>query len=349
MRMAAGGTDEGPIVISASVLSEILEKFVSTDVFALSDRSTEAKELGKAILAKADENKDAMETFSKELNKNLLSVVNDSQGTTELTLNLSESKFTTSKEKMWKLFHTFRCEKLKDLWSQFSNCLELNNQDPLLSQYITEESFKHIIDFKFKKVVKATNVKELTWEEHNALRYAAGYIPCHLIEVIKKSSSVHKSEFLSCLSEMGEENSCSGKGTFFDFTKKWVSAKSRGGLFVIKDEVYSFFLVVEKKTRECLPKVVTHRHTKVDTLDSLCKDDDIQFEWCMVSAQMEDELASQELLKKILDLWLSIRGFSCAGAYVEQYKQCTKVSSNKSVGLRKGLKRKRSEVEEKNT
>ena len=50
-----------------------------------------------------------------------------------------------------------------------------------------------------------------------------------------------------------------------------------------------------------------------------------QFYWCMPTKDIQDESASQELLKLIADLWIVIHGFSYACAYVEQHKHCTKV------------------------
>ena len=324
-------------VITASVVSDILIQFKTSEVFALSDRSTKAKQLANTVLEKIGEDVEEMRQFSQELNEHLLHVVDDNQGC---------SKLTTTKEKMWRQFHAIRCKELKILWSKFSNSLVLSNEDPLLSQYIFEEGFRRVIDYKFKGVEVTNTIKDLTWEEHNALRYTSGYVPYSLMKKIRRTSGPHNSDFLACLSEMGANDSCSGEESFLDFTKMWILSKYRGGLFLIKDEVDSFFLELEKKTREYLPKLITPKLTKADTVEDLCKDDNVQFEWCMLSTGIEEELASQELLKKIIDLWLIIRGFSYAGAYVEQYKQCTKLSTKKTVGLRKGLKRKRSEIEQ---
>ena len=52
-----------------------------------------------------------------------------------------------------------------------------------------------------------------------------------------------------------------------------------------------------------------------------------------------------ELLVGIVNLWLTLRGFSIAGAFVEQYKQCSKKGTKKSTGLHRGLKRRNLEVE----
>ena len=58
-----------------------------------------------------------------------------------------------------------------------------------------------------------------------------------------------------------------------------------------------------------------------------------------------DEDVGQELLVEIVQLWLTIRGFFTAGAFVEQYKQAAKKSTKKSTSLRKGLKQKKLDME----
>ena len=93
-------------VITASVVSDILKQFKTSEVFALLDRSTKAKQLANTVLEKIGEDVEAMRQFSQELNEHLLHVVDDNQGC---------SKLTTTKEKMWRQFHAIRCKKLKVL------------------------------------------------------------------------------------------------------------------------------------------------------------------------------------------------------------------------------------------
>ena len=45
------------------------------------------------------------------------------------------------------------------------------------------------------------------------------------------------------------------------------------------------------------------------------------FHWRLISTDIDDEAASQEVLQKIVKVWLIIRGFSTVGAYIEYYKQ----------------------------
>ena len=49
----------------------------------------------------------------------------------------------------------------------------------------------------------------------------------------------------------------------------------------------------------------------------------------MIAIDVDDDVG-QELLAEIVQLWLTIRGFSTAGAYIEQYKQATKKSVMKT-------------------
>ena len=57
-------------------------------------------------------------------------------------------------------------------------------------------------------------------------------------------------------------------------------------------------------------------------------DDDIQFHWSVISVDL-DRHVGEQLLQEIVQLWLTIRRFSTAGAFVEQYKQITKKSTKK--------------------
>jgi len=55
---------------------------------------------------------------------------------------------------------------------------------------------------------------------------------------------------------------------------------------LIKDEVYSFFLELEKKTREYWPKLTTAKLTKADAVDDLYKDDNSRLEWGILSIEI---------------------------------------------------------------
>ena len=56
-------------------------------------------------------------------------------------------------------------------------------------------------------------------------------------------------------------------------------------------------------------------YSKESSICEIVDDDNVQFQWCLISTAIEDETASQELLGMITELWLTIRGFFFAGAY----------------------------------
>jgi hypothetical protein len=66
--------------------------------------------------------------------------------------------------------------------------------------------------------------------------------------------------------------------------------------------------------------------------DSHKQDEDVAFYWCLAVVDMDDGLATI-LLDGIVELWVTIRGFSFASAWVKKYKQESKKSLQRSKGL----------------
>ena len=63
------------------------------------------------------------------------------------------------------------------------------------------------------------------------------------------------------------------------------------------------------------------------------QNEDVLFHWTLISATWDDELAAK-LMNMIVDLWITIRGFSLASAWIEEYKGATKKTLQKSKPLR---------------
>ena len=63
--------------------------------------------------------------------------------------------------------------------------------------------------------------------------------------------------------------------------------------------------------------------SKAEIIKGVVSDDDVKFYWLIALADFEiDNWEMQEiLLKKIVELFLTVRGFSCAAVWIEQYKQ----------------------------
>ena len=73
-----------------------------------------------------------------------------------------------------------------------------------------------------------------------------------------------------------------------------------------------------------------------DALAGIISDEEVLFYWSMVAVNW-DETEANELLKVISQHWITIRGFSYASAFMENYKQSQKKRTQKAKGLRKTL------------
>ena len=143
--------------------------------------------------------------------------------------------------------------------------------------------------------------------------------------------------------------------SFLAYTQEWIKKVDRGGLFVISDEAYRFFVTLELATRRKLPHHLLATATTTLTssppheadvsaiVKSICDDDDVLFYWTFVGIDGgidmdEDEDTNQELLQQIIHLWINIRGFSLSKAWMENYKIATTATTRKKKSLRKQLK-----------
>ena len=97
--------------------------------------------------------------------------------------------------------------------------------------------------------------------------------------------------------------------TILEYTKKWIELVDRGGLFELSDVSYCFFKEIEIQVRKKL--FVTLDNTVADTdlresiISSISFNDNIQFYWTILSADIESESEATKVLKKIIGLWLS--------------------------------------------
>ena len=81
----------------------------------------------------------------------------------------------------------------------------------------------------------------------------------------------------------------------------------RGGLIRITDEFHQTLCAIEYAVRRSL-RVCSTVIPKTLAIE-ITEDSDIQFNWFIASAEMSDEL-SHLLLTKMVNKWITIRGFS---------------------------------------
>ncbi len=113
----------------------------------------------------------------------------------------------------------------------------------------------------------------------------------------------------------------------------------RGGLFSVNNSTFSFFKAIEIKTQELLPQHLAAKPNaaKHDLIKSIEEDDEVQFWWSMLAVDIPEKDASAELLKNLIDMWVTIRGFAVVSNWLEQYNVAQKQSVKKSKRLRETL------------
>lgn len=230
---------------------------------------------------------------------------------------------------------------------KFLSKIDVDNKfysDPLLIQIVC----RHLFDSLLKKEIPVCSlspaeIPDISCDELNAIRYAAGYVIVSVrrkLRLAKSDIPTNKAliDFLNTL-HVDDNNS---DETMLEYTTRWINKVNRGGLFIIGDKVFETFCAMEMVQRTFLKDLGNPLHHKID-IDAiekeLIEDVDVQFWWALVCACLDNDL-TELLLKKIVKLWVTLRGFAYANAIVEQYKECTKTALKRKHALRKDLKSK---------
>ena len=108
---------------------------------------------------------------------------------------------------------------------------------------------------------------------------------------------------------------------------EWICAIDHEGRTHINNLTFELFLTMEY----CIQNHVLAGSEYRDVQAQLKQNDDILFCWSVLTASWSDDIAM------IIDLWIVIRGFSMASAWVEHYKVTQKKTTQKSKALRKAL------------
>ena len=115
-----------------------------------------------------------------------------------------------------------------------------------------------------------------------------------------------------------------------DSSADWTNQITRGGLKLVNNKTYQFFHAIEVKVRQHFNMTSAPTLTagfKAALLETVKADDDVLFHWEIIAVEWE-EGEEQALLHMIIDLWITIRGFSFAKSWLEMYKQEKKKSKS---------------------
>ena len=244
------------------------------------------------------------------------------------------------REQMWSAYHSLRTSKtFIQKWASFlTSTIGEKQPNYILIQFLTDKFFHQMIRCQFPLCdVQMVPVQQqgLRYEERNALYYTAGAICCTLKKRLsEKSCEPSKSDLVIGINDLCcDDDEEEGE---YD-AKQWVKSVDRGGLCRVKEETYQLFYAMELFVRQHLSiqqadKLVNGSRAEIEK--KLLEDEEVLFAWSIASVELDDKTGAI-LLKMIVDLWLTIRGFSFVGAFIEQYKNATKKGLQRSKALRK--------------
>ena len=254
--------------------------------------------------------------------------------------------FSTKKTKIWSAFHQVRQVKLPSIWKEFLESIhvDVEREDPLLQQSVNQKLFdmllsEHLEPPSSSQSRPVSEDEPMSKDELNALQYAGGYVPHSLLKKYEKQAGLKYDQFVTCLGNMAVHSS---HDELLEYTKEWIGRVNRGGLFPLNNTTFLLFVGIEKQVKRLLSAHVvkgpsSKEQFKVEIIDKIVNDDDVQWQWTLLSQDIDSEDDSNELLKAVITLWVTIRGFSLCALWMENYKQEVKKGTKKAVGLRKGL------------
>lgn len=234
-------------------------------------------------------------------------------------------------------FHQARIGSLPKVWEAYREEAGFLEVQPIDQQAVNRELFERCLrDLLTLPITTADNpLVKLLADEENAVRYAAGYVAMKISRKLDKLGGPKVDQFKECLLQMkntGDDSS------YYNYTSQWIKAVNRGGLFVLNDATFNFFKAIEVKVQELLPQHLSNAATAKKDLHREIMDDDLVGEyWSVVADNINEKEDSDELLAWIVDMWVTMRGFSLTSHWMEVYKQVKGKNLKKTKSLRQEL------------
>eukprot|EP00731_Ephydatia_muelleri_P023298 Em0015g881a len=248
-------------------------------------------------------------------------------------LTSSKKTCTRRRVKMWSSYHVVRTSQdYVDKWMAFlrdSSTLPATQLCPVFFQYVGNQIFRQLVRDECGFSLECSNLgttEQLTYEELNALRYTAGYVPRALQKKLFKHP--RQKDLQLYLNELISD----GSEAVTDFSDDWLTAVNRGGLIVVNNMAFELFHTMECEFRHNIqPTGIVD-----NAVELILNNEDVLFLWSIISNSWDQDCSS-ELLERMVKLWITLRGFSLCGALMEQYKVTNKITTQKSKAMRKEL------------
>ena len=144
-----------------------------------------------------------------------------------------------------------------------------------------------------------------------------------------EKSKGRKKDLLNCLGDM-----LNSDDTVQCDSTDWIDCVDRGGLTFVSGLTFEVFLAIELEIRSHLQGCKPVNFIS-DIALAVKNNKDVLFFWSMLSSSWDEE-SSKTVFQTVVDLWLTVRGYSYSSTWVDK-KVAEKKSTQKSKGIRKQL------------
>lgn len=232
---------------------------------------------------------------------------------------------------------THKTTKLTCMWNDFREKIGVDRKyysDPLLVQFVAQRLFQSLLKSELHIGLSATSPAQIPSITIDAIGYAAGYVLRSVRNKLIKKDSHSIKAMIAFINTLNVKDSDNREESYLEYTRRWIQNVNRGGLFLISDNVFETFCSLEVVQRSYLSDVNSMNCTvNIDELkQAMTEDGDVQFWWAMACLTLDNDL-TEVLLKKIVKLWITIRGFAYASSVLNLYKECTKTTLQRKRSL----------------
>ena len=321
------------VATDTSMLKKAVEHIIKDDSFHLPlEPAATALRIAKAVIrwSSQEENKLLYYSFEKKIIEYLQTCLpNGCQ---------NRRSFQTQKVDLWRAYHQVRTsDTFNALWSDFLQQVTSEPPVPTFYQEVTDLMFECMVQaaFPVERESEASSADPITYSDANVIRYAAGYVARKVKEKICKSALPNKPALIKCLMGLLEEEEEEASPS-----ADWLNLVDRGGLWRVREGTYMLFCAMEDELRQHLQKRRVQEMTE-GFKDGVCRaisdNEEVLFHWCMLTCDVDDEIADV-VLTRLINLWITIRGFSFTNGWLEHYKQSRKKTLQRSKALRKDIR-----------
>lgn len=270
-----------------------------------------------------EENYAVVTKFSEKLVEALLSCFHDGQS-------------RPRKREMFGKFHSLRTsQSFTELWKDFMAASIGHEAHPSFFQFVTDVVFQQLVKHQFPTIRAEGDdenaIPPMTQEELNALHYVAGYVCRKIRHRLESSSHPQREDMILCILELSGDQSDDCE----DGSEEWTNSIDRGGLWHLSDEAFTLFTIMEKEVRQVLSLRNASKQKegcKSQLVNMLLKSEDVLFQWCILMCDTDGD--ATPLLQMIVELFVTIRGFSFTISCLELYKKAERKALQRSKGLR---------------